>query len=656
MKLFKSYKKLGLTALMAGMLSFSSCNYLDIVPPEQVQVNDAMENHQNALGFLYSCYAFSKNDNVGELPYGNYLYDINTTADDILNPHAWAADGNGGPALILLNTLSAQNARDYWGHNYNGIGQCLLFLEKLDECDPLGRGIITAEEDREWRAEAKALSAYYHFVILRRYGPIAILEERLPLDAPQSIFPGRYHFDYCVDWICQQLDEAAKDLPAIRDVAYMGRMTSTICKAVKAQALLLAASPLWNGSFPYTTFKNDTWETPGYGTELVSRKYDESKWTRALAAVEEAITWAEGQGQRSLYTNNEYRDANINLNDLYIPGNVSDKFKEDVLRMRYLHYACENEGNREGIMVTNPGGLTTQWFASFPRNIMQLNSGTVLSGFSGFNPTLNAVQRFLTADGYMPENDPNFIDESQWYESAGMPDNGVGRSRIINLCVNREPRFYAWIGFDGGDYSMRIANGEPKTLNMLDKTMQGYNSATRDNSATGFLCQKFMPPVMQISKDNAYVGYVSPSRMVIRLAELYLARAECNAALGNTEAAIRDINVIRNRAGATPLTSAMVNASGMNIMEWVKTEWNNEFFAEGKRFFNVRRWVEGEKYFGLEKRLGLNALSKENPTFEEFNKPTTLPYTYTWGNKLYLYPIQYGDVYANPQLVQNPGF
>ena len=48
-----------------------ACNYLDIVPPEQVDVDDAMENYENALGFLYSCYAFSKNNSVGELPYGN---------------------------------------------------------------------------------------------------------------------------------------------------------------------------------------------------------------------------------------------------------------------------------------------------------------------------------------------------------------------------------------------------------------------------------------------------------------------------------------------------------------------------------------------------------------------------------------------------------
>ena len=41
------------------------------------------------------------------------------------------------------------------------------------------------------------------------------------------------------------------------------------------------------------------------------------------------------------------------------------------------------------------------------------------------------------------------------------------RDRIINLNVNREPRFYAWLGFDGGDYSIVIRNGYPVHINLL---------------------------------------------------------------------------------------------------------------------------------------------------------------------------------------------
>ena len=57
----------------------------------------------------------------------------------------------------------------------------------------------------------------------------------------------------------------------------MGRATSVIAKAIKARMLVYAASPLWNGNFPYSEgdWCNKTFETPGYGKSLVSHSYDQ---------------------------------------------------------------------------------------------------------------------------------------------------------------------------------------------------------------------------------------------------------------------------------------------------------------------------------------------------------------------------------------------
>ena len=40
------------------LLGVTSCNYLDVVPPEQPGLPDAMKTHAAAQGFLYSCYSF----------------------------------------------------------------------------------------------------------------------------------------------------------------------------------------------------------------------------------------------------------------------------------------------------------------------------------------------------------------------------------------------------------------------------------------------------------------------------------------------------------------------------------------------------------------------------------------------------------------------
>ncbi len=661
MKIKNILNKVALSVLGATMLITPSCDFLDVVPSEQVKVNDAMEKYTGVLGFLYSAYAFSKNGSVGELPYGSYLSDLNTSTDEILNPNTWVAEYS--PGKILMNTLTSQNATAIWKHNYNGIGQCMLFKEKLIECKVEERGIVPPEELRVWRAEADALIAYYHLVLLKRYGPVVILENRLPLTAKPSEFPGRRHFDYCVDWICNRLEVAAKDLPATQDVKSSGRMTKTICYALIAQARLLAASPLYNGKFPYKNFKNVVDNNDGYGTELISMTYDPAKWVKAKEAADFAINYAEGEGGRALYTADDYetmlgKTAAQALTDLYIPGNVTDDFKKAVYRMRFLHYACEGDGNREMIMVANSDLSTMIRYGQLPKNVMTATNKSIVTGYSGYNPTLNMVKAFYTADGKTIEGDENFTPEEDWYKPAGLA--GTDRARIINLHVGREPRFYAWIGFDGGDYGCNLYNGKALTLNLVDKTKQGYDRAKpRDHSSTGYHCQKFLLPTYRFNlADGGTPSQLWPTIAVIRLAELYLIRAEACAAIGGEEnqaQAIADLNKIRNRAGVPDLTADMIT-SDMTLMDWVRRERQIEFFSEGKRYFDLRRWAIADKVLGPGMRQGLNCLASENPTVEEFNKPIRLPYPYTWGPRLYLYPLYYKDVYANPQLVQNPGY
>lgn len=71
-----------------------------------------------------------------------------------------------------------------------------------------------------------------------------------------------------------------------------------MAKALKARLLVYAASPLFNGSFPYKDWENTNFETPGYGKELISLKYDRKKWEVAKAACQEAITAAEAAGHK----------------------------------------------------------------------------------------------------------------------------------------------------------------------------------------------------------------------------------------------------------------------------------------------------------------------------------------------------------------------
>ena len=74
---------------------------------------------------------------------------------------------------------------------------------------------------------------------------------------------------------------------------------------------------------------------------------------------------------------------------------------------------------------------------------------------------MNAVEMFYTENGYRPEYDKNFVAKEDWLKSAGLE-----RPEVVNLHVRREPRFYAWINFDGGDMGPKLGAGKPKKLNL----------------------------------------------------------------------------------------------------------------------------------------------------------------------------------------------
>jgi len=115
--------------------------------------------------------------------------------------------------------------------------------------------------------------------------------------------------------------------------------------------------------------------------------------------------------------------------------------------------------------------------------------------------------------------------------------------------------------------------------------------------------------------------------MVLRLAELYLIRAEAYAKSGNTQAALEDLNTIRNRAGLPNWTMTDVP----DIEQAVLDERRRELFSEwGHRWLDLRRFGVIDEVLGSKK-----------PTWQPHAK---------------LLPIPEQDILRNPFLTQNPGY
>lgn len=93
-------------------------------------------------------------------------------------------------------------------------------------------------------------------------------------------------------------------------------------------------------------------------------------------------------------------------------------------------------------------------------------------------------------------------------------------------------------------------------------------------------------PAVQITKFDNTSTYLEGIK-IIRLAEVYLIRAEARARQGGKDAlAIADLDVIRKRADAA---AAVTTATGNDLINLVLLERRKELFLEGHRLFDLTR-------------------------------------------------------------------
>jgi starch-binding outer membrane protein, SusD/RagB family len=125
--------------------------------------------------------------------------------------------------------------------------------------------------------------------------------------------------------------------------------------------------------------------------------------------------------------------------------------------------------------------------------------------------------------------------------------------------------------------------------------------------------------------NNKYyrIGNRDDNVFAIRLAEMYLIRAEARARQQDFDGAQDDINVIRNRAGLDDLSLDTVSESA--LIDAVLQERRVEFALEGHRFFDLRRAGRAQSVLGL-------------------------------SQSQLLWPLPQSELDRNPNLVQNPGY
>ena len=116
--------------------------------------------------------------------------------------------------------------------------------------------------------------------------------------------------------------------------------------------------------------------------------------------------------------------------------------------------------------------------------------------------------------------------------------------------------------------------------------------------------------------------------MCLRLAEIFLIRAEARAMQNNIDGAKEDINRLRTRAGLTNTTAS----SQSIVLNAIEQERRIELMTEfGHRWFDLKRTGRADMVLSL-------------------LKPAS------WSTTDQLYPLPLYELETNPALYQNPGY
>lgn len=622
--------------LFISLLGFASCNYLDIVPDEKPTEKDAFEDTNAAERFLYSCYGY-----IPSARSGTNSLDL-MTGDEVVT----AFEHETFASFPKGNYSASSPVISYWNTLFQGIRQCYILLNNIESVPNMQESVKA-----DYIAQANFLIGYYHYLLIQCYGPTILVKEEPSITTTIDNYLPRTSLDECVEWVADKLEEASLNLPESRSQKQFGLATSVVAKSLRAKLYLMAASPLFNG--------NSAFYSGSTIADLMPLSYDANKWTKAKKAYEEAIAVAEGAGHFLFET----PEKNNNLEPL-----------DPIVRRLRLNII--EGGNKEIIWSDS----RSEGYYGIQNKSLPFSSS---SAWNGIAPTLAMLKRFYTKNGLPIDQDPSF-NISKMFDVTTVDTNHAdvadeGSSTFL-FNLDREPRFYAWVGFQGGFYEILSdeTNGayakdgsynkyfvnatEGKKAKLVcdfvlgGNTSKGTTSSLRTNnySPTGFLNKKGVDPGYAVKTSlQSPTEYPWP---LIRLADLYLGYAEVCVETNNLAEAKTFLNKIRNRAGIPTVETSWDGIATLNqskLREIVRQERMIEFYLENQNFWDMRRWLLAEQYFNV-KVQGMNI---EASTIQDFVKTKEVIFERKFNSPTqYLMPIPVEDINRNPKLVQNPGY
>ena len=501
------------------------------------------------------------------------------------------------PAQYFTNGfISVVNSPDqYWTTAYAGIRRVNIFLANIDRVPALPANIVI------WKAEARFIRAMVTWELVKRYGGVPLVRDRLFTLEDDLALPRNSYAD-CVSYIVSECDAIRNDLrlPGSIPDGEWGRIPRTAALALKSRVLLYAASPLYNGGQV-----NGATQLQGYPS------YDAGRWTLALNAAQDLMT----------APNNVHSLITTPAATAFASVFTTKKNAEIIL--------AKQSANSFNLETWNaPMGYGT------PAASQGLTSPS--QNFVDAFPTLTGLPITASGSGYDPQNP----------------------------YANRDPRLLLSVFTNGvttGTGTTAVTTGS-RWLSRNVETFDGGRDRPGGSAVqtrTGYYLRKFMG---DFTNSTTYTNQ-SHNFPLFRYAEILLNYAEALNEVGRTEDAVTQVIALRRRAGLTAGTNNRFgiasSISQADARTLIRNERRIELGFEEHRFWDVRRWKTAETVlsgplYGVQiTRAGAGTTA--SPYTYAYN-PRATAATMLWQTRLYYLPLPYDETTKNLNLVQNPGW
>lgn len=471
--------------LLVGV--FSSCTDIESYPDGRISYKDIFSNERKTGAYLNTCYSSIQ---LNGMWYGNNTF-LSAFTDDAQDAHdinnGQAKQWYQGKLTPYSNPVESGSNGGWWSNYFAGIRHCNIFLANI------GTATVHADKTRKsWEAQAYVLRAFYYLNLIKRYGGVPLSTKEYPLDYDYSKIE-RASFGTCVRQI---MDDCEKAL-SVSDEALTwrsgsvdedrGKMHKGLAWAIKSQAVLLAASPLWSD-----------------GTIT---------WEEAAKVTEQALDACKQHGYE-LYLNNPGGTAG------YTPYDVYFYSQSDVAGISDKETIFETKNRME---VYKYHGLPI----------------TLGAESAGVSPSQELIDCYETVDGVQPiigYRDANHLQPiinplASLYDEA-------------NPYANRDPRLKSAIYYNGSQYRLDDPNSVVETY---EKGNCAVSSSDVRLTRTGYYLRKYSK--WNSDRTNNQDGFFKLFRLAELY--LNYAEAANEASVNNRapDRAVDAVNEVRGRVG-----------------------------------------------------------------------------------------------------------